>query len=81
MPIPDVTDLDQTVSPLIYAMPQSKADRIGGRYCTSSGFWAPARFIVYVDGAPYIKGWEPSASANRAATLIARYRRNLISPV
>lgn len=81
MPIPDVTDLDQTVSPLIYAKPTSEGDKRGGRYCTSSGFWAPARFIVYVDGAPYIKGWEPSSSAGAAARKIARYRKDLESPV
>lgn len=80
MPIPLVTDLDQTPGPLIYARALSADDRRKGRICTQTGFWAPGHCLVYVDGAPYIKGWEPSASAGRAAGLIAEFRKNLRDP-
>ena len=81
MPIPDVTDLDQTVAPLIYERPHSSADGRAGRVCTASGMWAPGHCLVYVDGAPYIAEYAPSCSAKEAATRIARYRKNLQSPV
>jgi len=80
MPIPDVTDLDQDVTPLMWAQPNSREDARNGRYCTSTGYWAPGRCIVYVDSAPYIKEFAPSCSAESAAKKIAQFKANLTNP-
>lgn len=81
MPIPNVTDLDQTVSTFMYAKPVSREDGRNGRGCTATGMWAPGHLIVYVDGQPYIRGEQPTVSQRTQAELIAQFKRNLKSPV
>lgn len=81
MPIPDVSDLDQTVSTFIYSMARNRKDRQAGRICTNTGMWAPGHMIVYVDGQPYIRGEQPLCSQTTQASIIAEFRRNLKSPV
>lgn len=80
MPIPDVTDLDQTVSTFIYCMARSRKDRQAGRICTSTGMWAPGHMLVYVDGQPYIRGEQPGCSEGRQARIIAQFRANIKDP-
>lgn len=81
MPIPDVTDLDQTVSTFIYAKSKSRDDRHKGRICTATGMWAPGHLIVYVDGQPYIRGNQPSCSQDTQAKAIAQFRKNIRGPL
>jgi hypothetical protein len=43
----------------VYSFPRDTADFLGKRICTATGWWAAGRDIVYVDGRPYIRGFEP----------------------
>lgn len=80
MPIPDVTDLDQTVPTFVYCKSRGRKDRHAGRICTVLGMWAPGHMIVYVDGQPYIRGEQPGCSMKQQADIIARFRSNIKQP-
>jgi len=42
-----------------YAKPTSRADAKGGRICAATGYWFPARLVVYVDGLAYGRPFAP----------------------
>lgn len=48
----------------IYAYPNGPADRAGQFICSATGWRAPGRFRVCVDGRFYIKGYEPKKGKN-----------------
>jgi len=81
MPIPNVTDLDQTVSTFIYARARNKEDRKAGRICSCCSMWAPGHMIVYMDGQAYIREHAPGVSAKTQAKRAADFKASLQSPV
>ena len=81
MPIPDVSELDQTVSTFIVAKANSAADRRAGRECQPFGMWAPGHMVVYVDGEPWLRGEEPKESMKSQQRRAAKFLASLKSPV
>lgn len=59
------------VGAFVYAYPISIEDRRAGRICSKTGWWAPGRFIVYVDGRPFIREFARES-------IQARYNRKYI---
>lgn len=55
---------DAERSLFIYHYPRDAADRAGQFICSATGWRAPGRDRVDVDGRPYIKGWEPKKGKN-----------------
>ena len=43
--------------------PRDRWNSLEGRTCVRTGYWAPAKDIVYVDGAPYINIFAPKKGA------------------
>ena len=71
--INDIVENDGTWNQFYYAYPINAEDRRGGRVCSVTGYWAPKRFITYVDGRPMIKAFARKP-------ILSRYQKKRVPP-